>query len=100
QIIVYCFVNDIRINDTDLDCLYELSKVSEIELSKFCDDVTVRGVFNNSQSVRNTINKLIKTEVIDKKIVNKKIIININTKLKLLTDPVIYLEYKVLSNEP
>ena len=57
QILTYCFFNNILISNTDLDFLSELSLISKIEISKFCDLITNKNIFKSPQSARNAISK-------------------------------------------
>ena len=36
QILTFCFLNNIQISSSDLQCLHVLSKEGTIELTKFC----------------------------------------------------------------
>ena len=55
QILTYCFLNNIQISLSDLNCLLELSKLNSIELTKFCEHISSSGIFKSSQSCRNAL---------------------------------------------
>ena len=47
QIVTYCFFNDIRISNSDLEFLSELSKSGKIELTKFCNRLVGETIFKS-----------------------------------------------------
>ena len=57
QILTYCFLNDIQISLSDLNCLLYLAKFESIELTEFCKLISETGIFKSSQSCRNAITK-------------------------------------------
>jgi hypothetical protein len=71
-----------------------------IELSNFCLDASSEEdwIFKTPQTVRNSINKSEKNGLISKDVNNKKLIV-INSALKIQTEGVVYLDYKLLSND-
>ena len=46
QILTHCFLNDIQISVSDLNCLHLLALEETIELTKFCEKVSEMGVLN------------------------------------------------------
>lgn len=95
QILTHCFFTGIQVSDSDLDCLTELAKQPNMELSRFCEQVTDKGIFKSSQSSRNSITKSIKKGLVEK---NGKLI-RINKDLAIQSDGVILLDFKILGNE-
>lgn len=98
QILTYCFLNDILISNSDLKFLAELSKVDDIELTKFCVDLVSKGIFKSPQSARNAITKAEKKDLLTKKGTNKKTI-TLNKDINVQTEGLVLLDYKVLGSE-
>ena len=98
QIVTYCFFNDIRISNSDLEFLSELSKSGKIELTKFCDRLVSETIFKSSQSARNAITKAEKKGLLAKDGINKKTII-LNKAMNVQTKGLVLLDYKVLGRE-
>ena len=98
QILTYCFFNNILISNTDLDFLSELSLISKIEISKFCDLITNKNIFKSPQSARNAISKAEKKSLLVKSGTNKKVI-SINKNINVQTSGLVLLNYKILGNE-
>jgi len=99
QILTYCFFNDILLTKTDLDFLAELSFNPKIEIAKFCNLLTEKGIFKSSQSARNAISKIEKKGLLSKIGTNKKTIV-INKTINVQTSGLVLLDYKILGNEP
>ena len=98
QILTYCFFNNILISNTDLDFLSELSLISKIEISKFCDLITNKNIFKSPQYARNAISKAEKKNLLIKTGTNKKTI-TINKNINVQTRGLVLLNYKILGNE-
>lgn len=98
QIVTYCFFNDIQISNADLNCLAELAKQKEIELTIFCKEVTDKGIFKSPQSARNAISKASKKNLVIKDGTNKKKI-SINPIINVQTEGNVLLDYKILGLE-
>jgi len=100
QILTHCYINRITMSDSDLNCLTLLCFNQPIELSNFCLDASSEEdwIFKTPQTVRNSINKSEKNGLISKDVNNKKLIV-INSALKIQTEGVVYLDYKLLSND-
>ena len=100
QIMTYCFINRISINESDLNCLTLLSFNSPIQLTDFCYDASSEEgwIFKSPQTVRNAINKAEKQELVIKDNNNKKII-SLNPKIKIQTEGTVLLDYKFLSHD-
>ena len=98
QILTYCFLNDIQISNSDLECLCELSKSGTKELTIFCEEISKKEIFKSAQSCRNALAKAEKKKLIIKNGSNKKTI-SINTKMNIQTEGLILLDYKILGSE-
>tara|TARA_R110000796_G_scaffold246687_2_gene371600 strand:+ start:853 stop:1224 length:372 start_codon:yes stop_codon:yes gene_type:complete len=98
QILTYCFFEDITLSTSDLNCLSELAKLPNVEISKFCMHLTDKSIFKSPQSARNAINKINKKNLIIKKGKNKKTI-SVNDIVNLQTKGYVLLDYKILGSE-
>jgi hypothetical protein len=100
QILTHCYINKITLSNSDLDCLTLLSFNEPIELTNFCYDASSEEepIFKSSQTVRNSLNKSEKNNLIIKDISNKKLI-KLNPNLKIQTQGIILLDYKFLGDE-
>lgn len=97
QLAVHCHLNNIIISDLDLSCLTLLALTGEKTLGEFCNEAADHNIFGCSQSVRNSISKAEKRNLVLKKGASKKKISlnipNIETKGNILLD------YKILRVE-
>ena len=100
QIMTYCFINRISINESDLNCLTLLSFNEPIQLTDFCYDASSEEgwIFKSPQTVRNAINKAEKQELVVKDTKNKKMI-SLNPSIKIQTEGTVLLDYKFLSHD-
>jgi hypothetical protein len=100
QILTHCYINGITMSESDLDCLTLLSFNQPIELSNFCLDASSEEdwIFKSPQTVRNSVNKAEKNELVIKDPANKKMIM-LSPNIKVQTEGVILLDYKFLSND-
>lgn len=99
QILTYCFFEGIQLSISDLDCIAELAKNPNTEITKFCIHLTDKNIFKSPQSARNAINKITKKKLILKKGKNKKTI-SINDIINVQTNGYVLLDYKILGSEP
>jgi hypothetical protein len=98
QILTHCFLNEIQISNSDLNCLAELAKEGRKELTSFCDLISKKNIFKSSQSARNAITKAEKKKLVIKDGSNKKVIY-LNQDLNIQTEGLIFLDYKILGIE-
>tara|TARA_R110000744_G_scaffold153068_1_gene267374 strand:- start:863 stop:1225 length:363 start_codon:yes stop_codon:yes gene_type:complete len=98
QILTHCFLNDIQISTSDLNCLHALSMVGKVELTKFCNNISESGIFKSPQSCRNAISKAEKKGLITKDGDNKKKI-SINPEMEIEIEGTILLDFKILGFE-
>ncbi len=98
QILTHCYINDIIISDSDLNCLTLLSFNQPIELTHFCYDASAEEdwIFKSPQTVRNSINKTEKMGLV----VKSKKMISLNPDLKIQSEGIVLLDYKFLSDGP
>jgi len=94
QILTHCYINNIIVSNSELECLTLLSETGSIELTDFCYDAAEEyKIFKSQQTVRNCINKCAKNKLVIKDKKNKKII-SLNEKLKIQNKGSILLDYK------
>ena len=98
QILTYCFLNNIQISKSDIDCLCELAKKGMQELTSFCKDISKKKIFKSKQSARNALTKAEKKNLITKNGSNKKTIC-INNDINIQTEGNIFLDFKMLGVE-
>jgi len=100
QILTHCYINNISMSESDLNCLTLLSFSEPVELTHFCYDCSEEEswIFKSPQTVRNCLNKSEKNGLIIKENNNKKII-KINPLLKIQSQGIIVLDYKFLGKD-
>ena len=97
QLITHCYLNRITVSNSDLECLTLLSLTGPIEIAHFCYDAAdEQKIFKSQQTVRNCINKCIKSKLVVKDVKSKKLV-HISPKLNVETLGSIYLDYNFLS---
>ena len=99
QLLTFCFLNDVQISMSDLNCLTELAKLGDYELTSFCKLVAEKNIFKSPQSARNAITKAEKKKLV-KKLGNNRKSICINSVMDIQTEGTIFLDYKFLGVEP
>lgn len=112
QLITHCYVSNIALSDSDLDCLTLLSLNESAELYDFCSAACSVGkrdrpvhlthtkeIFKSPQTVRNCISKLERINIIIKEGSNKKKI-SINPDLQIQYKGNILLDYKLYYIDP
>jgi hypothetical protein len=98
QILTHCYLYDIPVSDSDLNCLTLLAIMGEVELTSFCNKAHVMNIFSSEQSVRNCLTKVEKKSLIKKEGKNKKKIY-LHPEMKVHSKGSILLDYKFLSIE-
>jgi hypothetical protein len=88
----------VQISISDLDCLTELAKLGDHELTSFCKLVATKDIFKSPQSARNAVTKAEKKNLV-KKIGNNRKSISISDAMNLQTEGTILLDYKFLGIE-
>ena len=92
--ILTLFFNDIQISTSDLKCLSELAKNSNIEITKFCELAAEKNIFKSCQSARDAINKAERKALVIKSGKNKKTI-KISDTINMQTDGTVLLDFKI-----
>lgn len=98
QILTYCFLNNVQISESDLNCLTELGLLGEDELTSFCSKVANKNIFKSSQSARNAITKAEKKNLLVKNGKNRKTI-KLNDLLNVQVNGTVLLDFKFVSVE-
>lgn len=98
QIMTHCFLSGIVLSTSEVDCLSLLAIEGEQELNAFCQKATTLNVFKSAQTVRNTIGKAEKFNLVIKEGKSKKKI-SINPSMKVQTKGNIFLDYKFIAVE-
>ena len=96
QILTHCYLYNIQVSESDLDCLTLLAIEGDQELTSFCNKAHDKQIFSSTQSVRNCLTKSEKKGLIKKEVKNKKKIF-INPELKVHSTGNILLDFKFLS---
>jgi hypothetical protein len=95
QLITYCYINKITLNESDLTCLTLLGVSGKYNLTDFCMFASQQNIFKNPQSVRNCLVKLEKHDLIQKERKNKKII-SLSSDINVQVTGNIVLDYKII----
>lgn len=95
QLIHHCFMNKIRLSDTELNCLSYLGEVGSIRLTEFARRAAEKGILGNSNSVTNCLSKIEKSNLLLSKGIGKKIIY-LNPDLGIMADGTIVIELKLI----
>lgn len=98
QFLTHCYLSNIMVSDSELDCLTHLAIQGEQELTLFCNNVYEKKIFSSPQSVRNCLTKLEKKGMIVKEGKNKKKI-SVNPVLNIHSKGNILLDFKFLNLE-
>ena len=96
QILTHCYLYNIQVSESDVDCLTLLAMEGDQELTSFCNKAHDKQIFSSTQSVRNCLTKSEKKGLIKKEGKNKKKIF-INPELKVHSSGNILLDFKFLS---
>jgi len=97
QLITHCYIHNVKLNNSELDCLTLLSILGNYDLADFC--IKASYIFKNTQSARNCIVRLEKHNLITKELKDgytKKKNINVNPNINVQTSGNILLDYKLL----
>jgi len=97
QLLTYCFIKKIKVSDAELECLV-LSVIENDDLNILCRRACELNIFKTPQSVRNSLNKLEKKNLIFKTGKNKKKLF-INNDVGIIKEGNILLNYNFLSVE-
>lgn len=99
QILTHCFLSNITISPSELSCLSMLAMEGSQELNSFCQKMHTLSIFKSPQTVRNSIAKAEKNNIVIKEGKSKKKIY-INPSISIQTEGNILLDYKFLAVAP
>lgn len=99
QLIHYCFMKKVKINDTELDILSYLGELGKIRMSVFCEKAAKKGLLGTHQAVNTCLGKLLRSDLYVKEGVGKKKIY-LNPKLKIYAEGNIVITIKLIKVEP
>jgi len=95
QLLTYCFMQDIRLSNNELDCLTLLGAYGEHGLSEFCKVTVEENIFKTAQTVRDFLTKAGDLKIVHKRGTNKKKI-SLSDKLEIQTKGNIVLDFKLV----
>lgn len=98
QLIHHCFMKNIRLNHTDLDCLSLLGELGSIRISEFCKIAVEREFLGSESTVSNCLNKLEKSQLFLKKGAGKKMIF-LNPDLNIKSEGNILIKLNLIKRE-
>lgn len=98
QLMHHCFISNIKINDTELNCLSLLGELGSIRLTEFGKRASEKGFLGNPIAVNNCLSKIEKSNLFIKKGTGKKIIF-LNPDLNIKSEGNIILELKLFKLE-
>lgn len=98
QLIHHCFMNNIRLSDTELNCLAFLGSLGSIRLTEFTRRAAEEGILSSNISVNNCLSKIEKSNLFIKKGAGKKIIF-LNPILEIKSEGNILIELKLIKVE-
>jgi hypothetical protein len=116
QLITHCYINHIALSELDLDCLINLGKMGESELTEFCSIMAERRLEEklktwkpsrpnerkpdpSPQTIRNVLIKVEKDNLLLKAGKGRKKI-SLNPDLKIQLQGSVLLNYKIVYVEP
>jgi hypothetical protein len=98
QLIIYCFLNNHVLNETELNCLALLGCRGRIRLNEFCTLAADSKLLGTPTAVNNCLARVEKSKLFLKEGAGKKFIF-LNPELKIQTSGNILLNFKFVSVE-
>jgi len=96
QLVTYCFMHNLTITDSDLECATLLGYLNGQDLTNFCNLASLeKKIFKSPQTVRNCVSKMEKLNLILRDSTNKRKII-LNPVLDIQNQGNILLDYKFI----
>lgn len=99
QLISHCFLNNILLNETELNCLAFLGMRGESRLIEFCKLAVEMKFLGSTMAVNNCLARVERSKLFLKEGAGKKMI-RLNPELGIQTKGNIFLNYKILRVEP
>lgn len=93
QILTHCFLNNITLNKTELDCLALLGCRGKIQSTKFCALAAEAGILGTPAAVHTCLSKVERSNLFLKQGVGKKFLF-LNPELGIQTEGNIILNFK------
>ena len=98
QLMTHCFIENIRLNETELNLLSFLGTQGKVQLKNFCKSAVERGYFGHATAAHNCLWRMEKTGLYVKEGTGSKCVY-LNPKLDILSDGIIILDYKIVKLE-
>lgn len=95
QLITHCYIRSIPVSESDLGCLTLLGELGPSDLNEFCNVAASRGIFKTTQTVRNSLVKMERSQLIKKEGKSRKRI-SLHPELKIQISGNIMLNYHLL----
>lgn len=95
QLIHHCFMNRIKLTDTELNCLALLGEIGSIRLTEFAKRAVEKEFLGNSVSVTNCLSKIRRSNLFIEKGVGKKVIF-LNPDLNIKSEGTLVIELKLI----
>lgn len=99
QLITHCYIERLTVSESDLKCITLLGIMGETDLTDFCAAAASQKIFKTTQTVRNCIAKMERSDLV-LKIGKSKKKIAINPAVKIQTEGNVLLNYKLFYFEP
>lgn len=96
QVITHCYIHNIHMTESEIDCFSILALSGKVEMSEFCNNVVKKKIFKTPQTVRNCVGKFISLNLIKKSKVDGQKKIYVNEDLKIQAEGNIMLNYKFI----
>lgn len=98
QLLTHCFVEKLRLTETELNVMALLGTQKQIRLTHFCRLVVEKEFLGSEISVNNCLSKLERTEIFLKKGVGKKIIC-LNPILNIVHEGTVILDVRLIKRD-
>lgn len=98
QLIHHCFINRIKLSETELNCLALLGELGNIRLTDFCKKAADKSILGSPIAVSSCLSKIEKSKLFLKTGMGKKLIF-LNPDLQIKSEGNIILEIKLFKVE-
>lgn len=96
QLMTECFIRQIQLSSSELNCLALLGALGNTELAPFCNATVEEGIFKTSQTVRNFLTKVEKKSKLITKTGGSRKKIMLNPEFNVQAKGNILLNYKIV----
>ncbi len=99
QIVTHCFLNEIFLTNTELECLTLLGCRGKMRCNEFCTLAAEVGILGSAIAVHNCLRRIEKSKLVSRKRggEEKKLLIFLNPELGIQTEGNIILNYKFVA---